>query len=131
MPGGYVTRDVAMVMNYRDALYYILTGKTFDGKKAVELGLVNESVPLSDLRSAVLALAEDIKKINPQTLKHAKEAFKMSRDMDFDQSFDYLAAKNDQLSFRDPEGARDKGIKKFIDEKTYRPGLGAFERTEE
>ncbi len=131
LPGGYVTRDVAMVMNYRDALYYILTGKTFDGKKAVELGLVNESVPLSDLRSAVLALAEDIKKINPQTLKHAKEAFKMSRDMDFDQAFDYLAAKNDQLSFRDQEGARDKGIKKFIDEKTYRPGLGAFERTEE
>ena len=84
-------------MNYRDALYYILTGKTFDGKKAAKLGLVNESVPLSDLRSAVLSLAEDVKKINPETLKHAKEAFKMSRDMDFDQAYDYLAAKNDQL----------------------------------
>jgi trans-feruloyl-CoA hydratase/vanillin synthase len=127
IPGGYVTRDVAMVMNYRDALYYILTGKTFDGKKAAELGLVNESVPRSELRSAVISLAEDLKKINPETLKHAKEAFKMSRDMDYDQAFDYLAAKNDGLRFRDSQGARDKGIKKFIDDKTFRPGLGAFD----
>ena len=78
-----------------------------------------------------MSLAEDVKKINPETLKHAKEAFKMSRDMDYDQSFDYLAAKNDQLRFRDPQSARDKGIKKFIDDKTYRPGLGAFGQDEE
>ena len=129
LPGGYVTRDVALVMNYRDALYYILTGKTFDGKKAARMGLVNESVPRTQLRDTVMALANDLKKVNPQTLRHAKEAFKMSRDMDYEQAYDYLAAKNDQLRFRDPEGARDKGIKQFIDDKTYRPGLGAFDRS--
>ncbi|MBI2821741.1 MAG: p-hydroxycinnamoyl CoA hydratase/lyase [Acidobacteria bacterium] len=130
LPGGYVTRDVAMVMNYRDALYYILTGKTFDGQKAVHLGLVNESVPRSQLRDRVMALANDLKKINPLTLRHAKEAFKMSRDMNFEQAYDYLAAKNDQLSFRDPEGGRDEGIKQFIDDKKYKPGLGPYKRSE-
>jgi trans-feruloyl-CoA hydratase/vanillin synthase len=58
LPGGFVTRDVAMVMSYRDALYYIITGKTFDGKKAAELRLVNESVPRSELHSRVMALAQ-------------------------------------------------------------------------
>ena len=131
LPGGYVTRDVSMVMRYRDALYYIVTGKTFDGKKAADMGLVNESVPRSELRSAVMALAQDLKKLNPLTLRYAKDAFKMSRDMDFEQAYDYLAAKNDQLEFRDPERGRGKGIQQFIEDKTYRPGLGPYGRPKE
>ncbi len=129
LPGGYVTRDVAMVMSYRDALYYIITGKTFDGKRAAELRLVNESVPRSELHSRVMALAQDLKKMNPHTLRYAKDAFKMSRDMNFEQAYDYLAAKNDQLQFRDPEKARDTGIKQFIDDKTFRPGLSPYKRS--
>lgn len=130
LPGGYVTRDVALVMNYRDALYYILTGKTFDGKRAVQLGLVNESVPRAELRQAVMALARDLMKINPATLWHAKEAFKMSRDMNYEQAYDYLAAKNDQLRMRDPEGGRDQGIRQFIDDKKFKPGLGPYKRSD-
>ena len=56
LPGGNVTRAVAEVMNHRDSLYYIMTGETFGGQKARDMGLVNESVPLEQLESRVRAI---------------------------------------------------------------------------
>jgi feruloyl-CoA hydratase/lyase len=46
----------------------------------------------------------------------------------WDQAAEYLAAKADQAEFRDPEGGRNSGLRQFVDEKTYRPGLGAYRR---
>src|SRR3954469_7503881 len=40
-PGGLVSRVLADAMSYRDAMWYIMTGDPFDGKKATELKLVN------------------------------------------------------------------------------------------
>ena len=37
-------------MNSSDALYFLLTGDTFDGKKACETRLVYEAVPRAQLR---------------------------------------------------------------------------------
>ena len=128
IPGGTVTRDVAEVMGYRDALYYILTGKTFDGRRAKELGLVNEVVPLAQLRAAVMALAADLNKLNPVVLRSAKEAFKFSLTMDYDQSYDYLEAKMMQMRHRDPEDGRNTGMSQFLDEKAIRPGLEPYKR---
>ncbi len=45
IPAGNVTKAVAEVMGYRQALYYIMTGETFDGRRAAAMGLVGESVP--------------------------------------------------------------------------------------
>ncbi len=45
IPAGTVTKAVASVMGQRDCMYYIMTGETFDGRKAAAMGLVNESVP--------------------------------------------------------------------------------------
>ena len=42
IPAGIVTKAVEQVMNQRDCLYYIMTGETFDGKRAKEMGLVND-----------------------------------------------------------------------------------------
>ena len=41
---------------------------------------------------------------------------------------EYLAAKSDQTKYRDPEDGATKGMKQFLDEKSYRPGLGAYRR---
>src|SRR6185312_11529513 len=51
IPAGVVTKAVSQVMSQRDCLYYIMTGETFDGRKAASMGLVNEAVPLKDLRA--------------------------------------------------------------------------------
>ena len=44
-------------MNRRDALYYIMTGLPFDGRKAQEMGLVNEAVPADQLLARTKELA--------------------------------------------------------------------------
>jgi trans-feruloyl-CoA hydratase/vanillin synthase len=128
IPAGIVTKAVAEVMNRRDALYYIMTGKTFDGRKAAEMGLVNEAVPRAELKAAVVDLAKTLMEKNPFVLRQAKLGYYYSADMSWEQAAEYLAAKADQSDYKDPEGGRNKGMSQFLDDKTYRPGLGAYKR---
>ena len=124
VPGGFVSRDVVLSLRYRDALWYCMTGDPFDGKRAAEIGLINQAVPKAELRDTVMALARKLQAISPPVLKATKEAVRTVANLSYDQTWDYLAAKNDQLRLRDPEGSRDRGITQFIDEKVFRPGLG-------
>jgi trans-feruloyl-CoA hydratase/vanillin synthase len=128
LPGGLVTKDIAVSLGYRDSLYYALTGKTFGGQRAKEMGLVNDSVPRAELNEAVRELTETLLKLNPQTLRSTKEALRHSSTMDYEQSADYLAAKSAQLGARDPERGRLKGMEQFLDTKEFKPGLGAYRR---
>jgi trans-feruloyl-CoA hydratase/vanillin synthase len=128
LPGGLVTRDIALALGYRDALYYALTGETFDGQRAKQIGLVNDSVPLSELSGAVRGLTGKLRKLNPHTLRSTKETFYHASSMDYEQATDYIAAKAAQLAGRDPERGRRKGMSQFLDTKEYKPGLGAYRR---
>jgi trans-feruloyl-CoA hydratase/vanillin synthase len=128
IPAGLVTRDVALAMGYRQALYYIITGEAFDGIRAKEIGLVNESVPRAELMDRVGALAERLRALNPHVLRTAKEAYRHSMDMNYEQAWDYLGAKASQLRSRDTEGGRRIGMSQFLDDKTFKPGLGAYVR---
>jgi trans-feruloyl-CoA hydratase/vanillin synthase len=127
-PGGVVSRALAETMGSRDALYYIMTGETFDGRRAAEMGLVNSSVPLSELRAAVTALADNLKEKNPVVLRAAKQGFRVARLMPWEQAEDYLYAKLEQSQHLDAEGGRRAGLTQFLDDKSYRPGLGAYDR---
>ena len=131
IPAGAVSKAVSVVMNQRDALYYIMTGETFNGIKAASMGLVNEAVPQSKLRQRTRELAKRLLEKNPTTLRTAKVAFKMCSEMSWEQAADYLSAKIDQMQFVDPERGRAKGMKQFLEDKTFRPGLGAYKRTED
>jgi feruloyl-CoA hydratase/lyase len=128
LPGGNVTRAVAEVMNHRDSLYYIMTGETFGGQKAREMGLVNESVPLAELETRVRTLCASLLEKNPTVLKAAKDTFKRVRNMPWEQADDYIYAKLEQMLFLDKSNGRAEGLKQFLDDKTYRPGLGAYKR---
>jgi trans-feruloyl-CoA hydratase/vanillin synthase len=128
IPAGVVTKAVAQVMSQRDALYYIMTGETFDGRKAAAMGLVNEAVPLEQLRARTRQLAQTLMGKNPTVLRAAKIAYRRVRDMSYDDANDYLMAKNDQARFFDPEQGREQGLKQFLDDKSFRPGLGGYNR---
>jgi trans-feruloyl-CoA hydratase/vanillin synthase len=130
LPGGLVSRDVGLAFGYRDALYYILTGKTFGGQRAREIGLVNDSVPLAELQDAVDELTGVLLKLNPEVLRSAKETFRHALDMNYEQASDYLAAKQVQLTVRDRERGRELGMSQFLDSKEIKPGLGAYRRPE-
>jgi trans-feruloyl-CoA hydratase/vanillin synthase len=128
IPAGVVSRAVASVIGERAAMYYIMTGEKFDGKRAVEIGLVNEAVPRDKLRERTAQLARVLIEKNPTVLKQAKIAHRIASEMTWEQAADYLMAKNDQAMLHDPERGRDNGMKQFLDDKTYRPGLGAYRR---
>jgi trans-feruloyl-CoA hydratase/vanillin synthase len=128
IPGGVVTRAIAEKMNQADALYYIMTGETFDGKKAAQSGLVNLAVPLADLRARTRALAQTLLKKNPTALRAAKLAYRHVKHMDWEMADDYLAAKSVEANATDPERGRQQGMSQFLDDKTYRPGLEPYRR---
>ena len=131
LPGGIVSWNVAQTLNFRDGMYYALTGDTFDGKKAKEIGFVNMSVPKAKLREATVALANKLREKSPAVLRYTKEALRAVRFMNEPQAADYLNAKSDALKYMDKENSRGEGMKQFLDEKTYRPGLGNFKRKKE
>ena len=128
IPAGIVTKSVAMALAQRNALYYILTGDTFDGKRAEQIGLVNFAVPKAELEARTTALAKKMMEKNPHVLRVAKTAYHRVREMSWDSAADYLNAKNDQMQVRDPEKGAQKGMTQFLDEKSYKPGLGAYKR---
>ncbi len=128
IPAGVVCKAVSTLMSERDALYYIMTGETFDGKRAAEMRLVNEAVPRGKLKSRVKDLARTLMQKNPTVLRQAKTAFRYSSRMSWDEAADYLFAKSDQSTFMDPERGRDEGLRQFLDEKSYKPGLGSYKR---
>jgi trans-feruloyl-CoA hydratase/vanillin synthase len=115
-------------MGHRKALQYIMTGETFTGAQAADMGLVNAAVPASELREATRALALKLAGKNPVILRAAKHGFKRCRELTWDQSEDYLYAKLDQALHRDPEDGRAEGMKQFLDEKSLKPGLQSYKR---
>jgi len=123
-----VTKVLVELMSVRDAMYYTLTGETFDGRKAAELKVVNEAVPLDQLRARVRQIADSLLEKNPQTLKAAKDAVKRVAEMTYDASEDYLVVRQESLNYLDKSEGRKQGIKQFIDDKTFRPGLGAYKK---
>jgi trans-feruloyl-CoA hydratase/vanillin synthase len=129
LPGGIVSWNVAQTMNYRDALYYAMTGDPFDGKQAKQMGFVNFSYPKDRLREETIKLAKKLMAKSPAALRYTKEAIRAVRFMNEPQAQDYLNAKSDALRYNDKESSREEGMKQFLDEKSYRPGYGNFKRT--
>jgi len=128
LPGGGATKVVVDLVPMRDAMYHALTGEMIDGKKAAEWRLVNESVPLAQLQARVVALANVLLEKNPVTLKAAKDAVRRVKEMTYDNAEDYLIRAQEAANSYDNDG-RKEGIRQFIDEKSYKPGLGAYDKS--
>ena len=58
-------------MNSRDAMFYAITGDPFDCKKAAQMGLVNFSVPKSELTEETLKLGRKHAAKNAATVRPA------------------------------------------------------------
>lgn len=123
LPAGNVTKAALEVMSYRDAMYYIMTGEPFSGKKAAEMKLVNEAVPLKDLRARTEELARILLSKNQTVLRGAKIAAKRVRYMDWDMSADYLYAKMAESLHMGGGENRKEAMESFLDDKKFRPGL--------
>ncbi len=130
LPGGGATKVVVDLMPMRDAMYHAMTGELITGKKASEWRLVNESVPLVDLEARVTELANVLLEKNPVALKATKDAIRRVKEMTYDNAEDFLVRAQEAANSFDNDG-RKEGIKQFIDDKTYKPGLGVYDRSKQ
>jgi len=129
LPAGNVTKATIETMGYRNALYYTMTGESFDGKRAAELGLVNESVPRAQLEDRTRELAQVLLSKNQAVLRNAKLALKRVRYMDWDTSADYLYAKLAEALHLGGAENRENAMKAFLDDKKCKPGVEHFKGT--
>jgi trans-feruloyl-CoA hydratase/vanillin synthase len=131
LPGGGASKVAVELLSFRNAMMHALTGEAVDGRTAAEWGLVNEAVPLADLRSRVDEIARLIARKNPVALKATKDAIRRVREMTYDNAEDYLVRAQEAANFHDEAEGRKEGIRQFIDEKSYKPGLAPYDRSRE
>src|SRR5262249_7881768 len=107
----------------RDAVWFAVTGETFDGRVAERARLINRAVPREQLRAETVALAERLMKLNPEAIRATKQAVKHVRSMSEEAALDYLAGKSIERRLVDGERGGGGGMSQSLDEKPYRPGL--------
>lgn len=130
LPGGGAAKVVADLMPQRKAMYHAMMGENIDGKTAVEWGLINEALPTADLKARVTEVARVLLEKNPVALKATKDAVRRVKEMTYDNAEDYLVRAQEAANSFDNDG-RKEGIKQFIDDKTYKPGLGVYDKTKQ
>jgi feruloyl-CoA hydratase/lyase len=127
LPGGGASKVAVELMSFRRAMYHAMMGENVDGKTAASWGLVNESLPLADLEARVTKVAQTLLQKNPVALKATKDAIRRVREMTYDNAEDFLIRAQEAANSQDNEG-RKEGIRQFIDEKSFKPGLGAYDK---
>jgi feruloyl-CoA hydratase/lyase len=129
LPGGGASKVAAELMPYRKAVYHAMMGENLTGKQAAEQGLVTESVPAEKLRERVQEIADVLKKKDTQALRATKWAVRRVMEMTYDNAEDYLIRAQEALNDFGGWETRKEATKQFLDEKTFKPGLGAFDKT--
>ena len=127
LPGGGASKVAQELMPFRKAIYHAMMGENLTGKQAAEQGLVTESVPADQLRARVEEIADVLLKKDPNALRSTKWAMRRMSEMSFDNAMDYLIRAQEALNGMGGLAARKEATRQFLDEKTFKPGLGAFD----
>ena len=104
-----------------------MMGENLTGKQAAEQGLATESVPADQLKARVEAIAGVLLKKDANALRATKWAMRRVAEMTFDNAMDYLIRAQEALNGMGGLAARKEATKQFLDDKTFKPGLGAFD----
>jgi trans-feruloyl-CoA hydratase/vanillin synthase len=122
LPAGGTTWAVKNNFNRKQGLRYCLTGETFTGKEAVDLGLVNIAVPKEKLAEETERLVGLLVTKNALTLEAIKKVF-TKLPSNWYEAVEFENGKAQELAFF--QGEKNwlrHGLKKFK-EREYKPGL--------
>ena len=98
-PGGGTTWAYTHNMPSRkQALYYALTGETFTGKQAHEMGYASRCVPRAQLDAETQRVVDMITSKGRVVLRKTKEVYEKAVFMEFDECVDWEMAKLWELS---------------------------------
>ena len=109
-PGVAIGRN----LQRKHALEMLLTGDPISAQRAMEWGLVNRVVPVSELDAAVDELARKLAAKPPATVAAGKRGFYQQMDMNLEQAY-ALAGKVISSDFAHPEGR--EGMNAFIEKR--------------
>ena len=129
LPGGGASKVAGDLMPMRKAMYHALLGENLTGQEAVAAGLVNEALPAALLEARVTEVAQQLLAKNWETLKATKDAMRRVREMTYDDAEDYLIRAQEALNWHDKSDGRHRGMKQFLDDKTFKPGLGTYDKS--
>lgn len=128
-PGGTVSKSLANLLRPREALFYALTGRPFDGTEAARIGLVNYAVSADELRSFTRDIAEEIAQKDLAALRATKDGYRYALEMSWEASINYTLAKQTELKIlQENEDWVETGIKDFL-KGHYKPGLETYGRS--
>ena len=128
LPGGGASKVVVDLLPLRDAMYHALMGETMTGVQAAAARLVNESMPAERLESRVREVAAALLATHWHTLKATKRTIRATRLMEYDQALDYQVRAQEALMYIDPTRGRQEAMRQFLDEKSFKPGLGVYDK---
>jgi len=126
LPGGGASKVIAELTSFRRAMYHAMMGENLTGRQAAEWGLVNEALPADRLKERVIEVANVLLGKNSDALRATKWAVRRVREMSYDNAEDYLIRVQEAANSFDGEG-RKEATRQFIDEKSFKPGLGAYD----
>ncbi|GHC95212.1 p-hydroxycinnamoyl CoA hydratase/lyase [Novosphingobium pokkalii] len=127
LPGGGASKVAADLMPLRKAMYHAMMGENLTGQQAAAQGLVTESVPHDQLKARVQAVAEALLKKDGHALRATKWAVRRMIDMTYENAEDYLIRAQEALHSYGGVAARKEATRQFLDEKSFKPGLGTFD----
>jgi trans-feruloyl-CoA hydratase/vanillin synthase len=126
-PGGGTTWAYANNMPARKkALYYALTGETFTGKQAEEMGYATKSMPLAELDAETDRVVKMLTRLGRTVLGKTKEVYEKVRSMDFEAAIDYEMAKMWELSRETNDDWVRTALASFK-KREFKPGLQSYE----
>jgi trans-feruloyl-CoA hydratase/vanillin synthase len=127
LPGGGASKVASELLGFRNAMYHAMMGENLTGKQAAEQGLVNEALPAGQLKARVTEVANVLLAKNATALRATKWAVRRVREMTYDNAEDYLIRAQEAANMFDNDG-RKEATRQFIDQKTFKPGLGAYDK---
>jgi trans-feruloyl-CoA hydratase/vanillin synthase len=130
LPGGGASKIITELTSFRNAMYDAMMGENFVGRQAAVWGLVNEALSAGELRGRVVEVANVLLAKNPTALRATKWAIRRVREMTYDNAQEYLVRAQEAANSFDGEG-RKEATRQFIDEKKFKPGLGAYDLTKQ
>lgn len=105
---------LSRTVSRKHAMEMLLTGDLISSAKAVEIGLINRAVPLTDLDAEITALAGRVASKSPLVLKIGKEAFHQQIDLDLAAAYEHCSrVMVDNLELKDC----DEGIQAFMEKR--------------
>ena len=121
-PGGAVSKALTNIMRPRDALWYGMLGRPFNGTEAERIGFINKAVPREKLLEETMQVASELAAKDPVALRTTKDAYRHVISMTWEAALDYAAAKQAELGVAQNGAWNQEGIGDFLKGK-YKPGL--------